>query len=899
MTKRSFAVPAAIGVALGGVLWVLDSEFRSFVYPSGTFLEELLHPAPDVLTIRILAFILAVMTSLTAGVILQLVRHHDHTLALRRRLSALYRHTPDPILGLDRSLRILFANEAAGSMVNRAPEELEGRACHSAIKGRSTPCDGCRAAEVFESAEVASREAFECLSPGRERWIDQSWRPFIDDDGTVEIVIEVVRDITRLKLYESEVAERERAEANLLAERDRTQRYLDATTSLMVAVSADGTVSMVNRRFCEVVERPCIDVLGRPWSEVMQHAPGCVFSTDGIDEVTELVLAGDGRYEETLTTASGGKRRIAWGVSPMYDEDRVLTAVLCSGVDVTEQRAAEAELEFKSFLLDNAADQIVVHDPDGRLVYANEAFCTLRGVTSAQAFSATPFGWIPEEARARGAAFAREIGESGSSVYEGVMRSRDGHLIPLEIHACRAVVDGRHLVVSSARDISERKEAEETIARMAFYDELTGLANRALFLDRLRIALANSIRSEHPVAVIFLDLDYFKHINDTLGHTVGDQLLQAVATRLAVNVREGDTLARLGGDEFTLVIPECAGEMGAEFVARKILSALEEPFELADGRCLSVSASIGLTVGTGDRLDVEEALSRADAAMYHAKEHGRNRYRVYRDHMGEATSERFSLREQLTVAVSRDEFDLHFQPQIDVLTGRMVAAEALLRWNHPDRGLLRPTSFLHIAEEAGLMPKIGASTLERAVDVLVEWQRKGLTDLRMSVNLSPRELLDPLTVPLIERLLAEKDVDPSRFEIELTETTALTDPNETRATLERIRTLGVAVAIDDFGTGFSSLDHLRRLPIDEVKIDRSFVQEIGVVPGTDAIARSVIDLARSLGLRVIAEGVETPLQRDFLREHGCYIMQGFLFSEAVPAEAILNLADRDLVRSTA
>ncbi|MBI5232437.1 MAG: EAL domain-containing protein [Coriobacteriales bacterium] len=884
-TQKSFAVPTAIGVALGGVLWVLDAELRSYIFPEGSFVDELLRPSADHFAIRTIALVLMVVAAVMAAALVQLLTHRKHSKTLGDRVRAMYGHTPDPILGIGRDLTIAFANDAAAKKVGLAYEDMVGRRCHEVMNHASEQCEGCRALSVFFTGEAEIREDVEVDASGARQWTNKTWRPYHGEEGDVELVIEVNRDITRLKCYEQEVLERMRAEQDVLAERDRTQRYLDATTSIMVAVDGGGRISMANRRACEVVGRECKPLIGQPWADVFMR------DEKGFDhtEVAAELLASppEDRFETEFLTDEEVLRRVSWGISQLSEGGD--EGVLCSGVDVTEQREAENELEFRSFLLDSTSDEIMVHRLDGTPIYANLSFCTNRGLTRDEVLELPPFGWVPTKLRDRIAEVMRSIKTEGGAVFESLVRRSDGRLTPVEVHSLLIGLNGEELVVSSGRDVSERKLAEETIQRMAFYDTLTGLANRALFLDRLRVALANSTRSGHPVAVMFLDLDYFKHINDTLGHSVGDALLQSVAARLAVNVREGDTLARLGGDEFTLVIPECTSTEDAEAIAAKILSAFEEPFDVGGGRQLGVSASLGITMGTGDTLTIEEALGQADAAMYRAKEDGRNRYRSYCEQLGLATSERFSLREKLRLALERDEFVLMFQPQFDAESGAVLGVEALIRWRHPERGLITPSHWLHVAEEAGLLPALGAWTLREVDRTMREWDAAGLGDVRVAINMSPRELLDPKTLSLLSALAQRPDFDASRLELEITETSALSDPEAMCDVLGRVRLLGCTVAIDDFGTGFSSLDHLRRLPIDAIKVDRTFVAEIGTNPDVAIIAGTVVSLAKSLGLRVLAEGVETTAQRDFLLRHGCTSMQGFLFCEPVPASRIVDV----------
>jgi diguanylate cyclase (GGDEF)-like protein/PAS domain S-box-containing protein len=443
-------------------------------------------------------------------------------------------------------------------------------------------------------------------------------------------------------------------------------------------------------------------------------------------------------------------------------------------------------------------------------------------------------------------------------------------------------------VIGLVRDVTERKAAEQQIEYQAYHDALTGLANRRLFQEHLSLALALAQRRSALVAVLFLDLDHFKVINDSLGHSVGDALLKQVARRLRASVREGDTVARVGGDEFTIVLQEISRPDDAAAVAKKVLRHVAEPMEV-NGHKLYVTTSIGVTVFPQDGGDAETLLKTADAAMYRAKGEGRNTYQMATPDLSRATHERMTLESGLHQAMEMGEFVVHYQPLIDLETMQLVGMEALLRWNHPERGLVLPAEFIGLAEERGMILMIGDWVLREACREAKRFHERGLTHLRVSVNISPRQFRDEALLWTVESALSEAGLDPRALELEITESVAMEDVELTMTTLTELRKAGVSIAIDDFGTGHSSLSYLKRFPIDALKVDKSFVADLPEGFEDSAIVASVIQLANGLGIRVVAEGVETAEQIEFLREHGCREVQGFYFSHAVPPEEIAKL----------
>jgi diguanylate cyclase (GGDEF)-like protein len=446
-------------------------------------------------------------------------------------------------------------------------------------------------------------------------------------------------------------------------------------------------------------------------------------------------------------------------------------------------------------------------------------------------------------------------------------------------------------VARSIRYAIERKRAQEHLAYLAQYDHLTGLANRTLFCDRVSQALARSRRAETPLALLFLDLDQFKAINDTLGHDVGDLLLQAVADRIRRSVREVDTAARMGGDEFTVLLESVPSARDAAAVAQKILAAIAQPVTL-NGHELSITASMGLTIFPDDGATIRDLLKHGDTAMYRAKRHGGDGYRFYTPSMSVEALERLRLESDLQRALAGDEFVLHYQPQED-LAGGVAGMEALLRWRRAGHGLVQPAAFLPFAEEEGLIVPIGEWAIRAACEQRRRWQESGQAPLRVAVNLSARQLLQKDLAGVVARILADTGLDPAMLELELPEHALLGDARGSLAALMELKRLGLRLSIDDFGTGCSALRSLKTLPVDVLKIDQSFVHGVSANPHDEAIITAIIGLAHGLGIKVIAEGVETARQRDFLRDRGCDAIQGFLLCPPLPPDLALDWARRE------
>ena len=579
---------------------------------------------------------------------------------------------------------------------------------------------------------------------------------------------------------------------------------------------------------------------------------------------------------------------MATSFNTMQDEV-ARTAVALDGAR-ENLRTTHAHLARLAAIVESSRDAIIGVGLDGAIVSWNTGAERLFGYPAGDMIGrGLEVLWPSEQA-----ADHRELVSwiaAGSPVddFETVSQCRDGRRLDVAL-TLSPTHDGAGTLTSASvimRDISERKQLEAQLTRQAFHDALTGLANRALFRDRVQHALAGASRHPTGVGVLFLDLDGFKTVNDSLGHASGDHLLLAVSQRLLSCVRPGDTVARLGGDEFAVLVDE-ASESVATAAATRILTALDEPVTI-DGRAVGVSASIGVVLGDiGD--DADELLKRADTAMYAAKAAGKCRYMTFEPHMHDRALERLEISTELQLALQRDELVLHYQPIVHLSDGSIHGVEALVRWQHPVRGLVPPGSFIPVAEESGLIESIGRWVLDRACQQARRWQADGRRPCAVSVNLSGRHLQNPAVVDDVRTALEGSGLDPALVTLEVTESILMTDTAESHDRLRALKDLGVRISIDDFGTGYSSLSYLRRFPVDVLKIDKSFVNDLrNRSDDSYAFVRAIVQLGQTLRLKTVAEGIEHEEQRDALRDIGCDYGQGYLFARPLPPEAVAGL----------
>ncbi len=556
--------------------------------------------------------------------------------------------------------------------------------------------------------------------------------------------------------------------------------------------------------------------------------------------------------------------------------------------EVAARRAAELALRDSEQrhrrLFETAGDGILVIDCEDGTVHDLNTRCAAFLGMPVDAARGQPMSALPlfDGVEAAQTALDALRSEGHMKWDEWSWHHDDGSLVSVEVIGSTYHAGGRLLAQCTFRDVRQRKEAEARIRYLALHDALTGLPNRTMLMDRLNVAIAQARRDRSQVGLLLFDLDHFKHINDSLGHFVGDELLEQVSLRLREVLREQDTAARLGGDEFVIAATGIAGPGDAEALADRVLEALEPPFEVG-GRSLHVGASIGISLYPADGDNPAMLLQAADTAMYQVKKKGRGGHRLFSRDLSIAAERWHTLSTDLHGACERGEFVLHYQPQLSLDTGAVIGLEALLRWHHPVQGVIAPGLFIPLLEEHGRMVEVGRWVLGQACAQSAAWQAEGLPAVPVAVNLSSQQFYRGDIVAIVREALEQTGLDPKWLELELTESLTLDDTETTLRIMRELKKLGVSLSLDDFGTGWSSLGYLKRFPLDRIKIDRSFVRDLVEDASTAAIVYSILDLARQLNLDCVAEGVETPEQFELLRARQCPGMQGFLFSQGLTA----------------
>jgi diguanylate cyclase (GGDEF)-like protein/PAS domain S-box-containing protein len=680
-------------------------------------------------------------------------------------------------------------------------------------------------------------------------------------------------------VLEHELSERRRTE-DLLRHSEARYRTLfaDSQVVMLIIEPGDGSILDANAAACRYYGYP---------PEVFKRMNIAQINLTARTEIQAAMQSAAGgkqtRFDFRHRLASGEIREVSVSSGPVdLDGQPVLLSVI---EDITEQRRAEHSMR-EALVVFNASSQgILTTDAQGVVTATNPAFSAITGYAGSEVVGRRPARY---KSGRQNAAFYAAIwtalladGEWHGEIWNR-RKSGEVYLQWLTITAVRD--EGGQVIeyVAMFSDITERKRHEEKIWRQANFDALTGLANRNLFHEHLEHAIAQALRSGRKLGLMFLDLDGFKWINDTLGHDVGDELLVEVAHRLQHCVREQDTVARLGGDEFTLLINELVDADKLVAIGEKLVNLLREPFALGGGP-QHVSGSIGITVYPDDGGDVQTLLKQADIAMYNAKQAGKNRFRFYAQHMQDDAQLRMRTEAELRAALTQQEFALYYQPIVDTVSGALTGAEALIRWHHPRRGLVAPAEFIPIAEDCGLIAALGEWVIREAARQCQCWQAAGWPVLRLAVNVSPLQFRERGLPGLIAAVLDEFPGLRGRLLFEITESALMDGSSAVEERMEDIRKLGIGYALDDFGTGFSSLSHLRRFPVDVLKIDCSFISACTENPGDAHLVRAIINMAHGLDIQVTAEGVETEAQLKFLRELACDFVQGALISLPLPA----------------
>jgi diguanylate cyclase (GGDEF)-like protein/PAS domain S-box-containing protein len=664
--------------------------------------------------------------------------------------------------------------------------------------------------------------------------------------------------------------------------------FLDTTLEGYWQIGRDGRTVEVNRALCRMLGYGEEEILGRPPADFAEGRDADILTAYLNDNGADA-----GIVEVVLKPKTGEPLHARFSASPLSGSMGEIGGSFALVSDMTDNKRNEFELRYLSQAVEQSPAAVIITDPGGNIQYVNEKFTEMTGYAREEVIGEHTGVLESEGSTSLEPSDLWDTIRAGN-VWRGERhdKKKNGELYWMEsvITPIRDENGSITHFLAIQEDITLRKQYEEQLVQQANYDKLTGLPNRLLGAERLTKALQKSNRRGTNAALLFIDLDGFKKINDSLGHSTGDRLLQDTATRLTESIRAADTVARWGGDEFLVVLPDLPTSESAELVAQKLIEVCSSPYEL-DGYELTVTASIGITVCPLDGTNATELMRNADAAMYAAKESGRNTYRFFTRELNESAVERLGLESDLRRALTNHEFALHFQPVVNLDSNEIIGAEALLRWNHPEKGMIPPDKFIPIAEETGLIVPLGDWVLRTACGQARQWRDEGRRDLTMAVNVSSRQIASGGFVESVARVIKETEIDPASLELEITERMLMAEERSTDVVIDELNTLGVGLSIDDFGTGYSSLSYLQRYPFDVLKIDRAFIDGVVVDPETAALARAIIVMAQSLDLKVIAEGVEGPDQLEFLREHGCDLAQGYHFSRPLEAMAFEALLD--------
>jgi len=791
---------------------------------------------------------------------------------------------------LDRDGRIRRFNRACETLSRYSFAEVEGRFVWDFLLPPEE-CDDVREQAfraLVEHPEMAHgvHANHWVARDGTRRLIEWSNSLLFDEQGQVQFLIGIGIDVTDKTQAAAALAE---SEKNL----NKAQRIARIGSWELDLVSGRLNWSEEIYRLFEI-DRTRFDATYEAFLQTIHPD-----DRERVNRAYSDSVASRTPYEIThrLRMADGRIKWVHERCETQYDEAG--RALRSSGTvqDITARRIADETLRLYASVFEHSGEAILITDSARHILAVNPAFTRLTGYALADIAGKNPK--VLSSGRTAAATYQAmwaSLDEAGYWQGEIVDRRKDGTLYPkwLSISAVRQPDGSVTHYVGSFTDISERKQVEAQITQLAYHDGLTNMLNRIGLQSQLDQALAMAGRERRKLAVIFLDVDRFKTINDTMGHSVGDTLLVEVAQRLRDSLRGSDIVARFGGDEFVVVLTEIEDAAAAARVAEKILHALGAPYLIGEHE-LHSSASIGLACYPDDGSDADTLMKNADTAMYHAKAQGRNNLQFFTAEMNRVAMKRLTLEQDLRIAIEARQFVLHYQPQLDGTTGRPVGVEALVRWQHPSKGLLTPADFIAVAEETGLILQLGDWVLDEACRQLRTWRDAGIVDLVVAVNLSAHQLRSPTLLAGVADALERYDLHGPELELEVTESVAMHDPDTSIRKLKALRDLGVRLAIDDFGTGYSSLSYLKLLPIQALKLDKSFVRDIETDSNDVAICTATIALAHSLGLAVVAEGVESEAQRLLLASHQCDFMQGYLFSRPLPPDAALEFVRQRLV----
>jgi len=791
------------------------------------------------------------------------------------RFRQLTQNAPDIVYTLDGQGSISYVNAAWERYLGHTPEEVLSRPLVDFIKPEDRSFLNNLLQRVRDREETFSDTLVSLVArDATDRPFSMACAPSHDSQGRVNGTIGIIKD----------VSQRVEAERELRIQKAYLEELFESAPEAVVLIDTDFKITRVNQEFIRLFGYTREEALGRNLSRLIAAQEQRRESEWFLKEV----LGGRKVNLETVRTRKGGGLvhvsilgtpiRVEGGQAGIYIIYRDISDRI-EAVDLLRESERRHRV-----VLESAPDPMVVKDVEGRVTYLNPAFTRVFGWTGEQLLG-RELDFVPEEAWPETNLMMDKVrrGESFSGM-ETRRRTRDGRVLDVSVSGASFLDrQGRPLGnVVTLQDITRRKLTEAQLRYIAYHDPLTGLPNRKTFYERVEELIAQSDRrGPSRWALLFLDLDRFKDINDTLGHDMGDLLLKRAADRIQGFIRKSDHVFRLGGDEFTVIVTELKKDIDAARVAEKILEALAEPYRI-NGHSLFITASMGISLYPSDGRSVEALVRNADTAMYEAKRDG-NRYRFFTEEMNSRAIRRLHIENHLRSAIELGQLSLVYQPLVEAREG-VFGAEALLRWDNPELGRVPPQDFIPIAEETGLVVELGRWVLEKACARIQAWREGGHQELRLSVNLSPRQFRHPGLREMIQTVLAKTGLEPEGLELEITETSVMEDPEEVMAKLSALHRMGIRLALDDFGTGYSSLAHLKRFPVETLKIDGSFIRGLGESAEDREIIRTIVAMARTLGMEPLAEGVETRAQREFLLREGCSKMQGYLFGGPMAEE---------------
>ncbi|MCP3664413.1 MAG: EAL domain-containing protein [Gammaproteobacteria bacterium] len=802
--------------------------------------------------------------------------------SLNQQQNLILESTAEGIYGIDTDGKTTFINTPAMKMLGYSQEELIGKANHSFIHhsypdGTPYPFEDCRMSAAIRDGTISHVDN------------EVLWRK----DGSCFPVEYFSSAITRNNITTGAVitfrdlSEHKAAATALTKSKAEFEAIFKANTDAVVFTNTDHIVQMINPATTHLFGYTIEDLKGKN-TQILYAGQNNHFVYDGQSNKADLPY-------EVYYRKMNGSTFIGEATSTrVLDDKNQVIGYISIMRDITLRKNAEVQIRLASTAMETS-DAIIITNPTGSIQQVNKAFTTITGYTSEEVLGKNPkilnSGKHPPE-------FFKQmwstIGSQG--VWKGEIwdRRKNGNIYP-EWLTITAVKDSNNKVehyVATFRDITERKASEAKILHQAFNDTLTDLPNRRLLQDRLKQAISRANRHSHTGAILFLDLDHFKRINDSLGHHIGDILLQIVAKRLLSVLRQEDTAARLGGDEFVILLPEISNNKNEviiqiQNVAEKVINKIEKQIDIKTHQ-LHITSSIGIALFPLHGNNPGDLLKHADTALYHAKEMGRNNYQFYLPEMQKIADNRLSLERDLHQAIDLEQLQLHYQPQYDS-NHKIIGAEALVRWNSPDRGIVSPVDFIAAAEQSGLIIPIGSWVLRSACQMIKRIEQMNMEPIHIAINISPREFRHKNFIPKIEQIVSETQINPDLIEFEFTEEIWSSDFETTVDRIEKLQTLGITFAADNFGTGYSSLSYLGKLPLNTLKIDRSFVSDISTIPGNAIIVETIISIAQHMGLQVVAEGVETDEQLQFLKRNNCHAFQGFYFCQPVEADELINM----------